>query len=55
MSKYVWEYLTGVAVLAIVYMLVRPGSPAAQAVKDISDALQTLIRTSTSYNFNGEQ
>lgn len=42
-------FLTGFALLAIVYMLVRPGMPANQAVKDVSDALVAMTRTATGW------
>lgn len=45
-------FITGFALLAIVYMLVRPGMPANQAVKDVSDALVAMTRTATGWSMN---
>lgn len=47
MSTTVWEVVAAIFVIAIVYMLARPGSPAAQAVSDLSDALKNIILTAT--------
>lgn len=43
-------FITGFALLAIVYMLVRPGMPANQAVKDVTDALVAMTRTATGWS-----
>jgi hypothetical protein len=43
-------FITGFALLAIIYMLVRPGMPANQAVKDVSDALVAMTRTATGWS-----
>lgn len=43
----IWELVAGVFLLAILFMLVRPGSPAGQAVGDVSNALASLISTAT--------
>jgi hypothetical protein len=43
----IWSLLSGILVITIVYMLVRPGSPAAQAVADVTSALTNLIKTAT--------
>jgi hypothetical protein len=51
-SDTVWMILTAIVMVAVLFMLVRPGSPALQAVKDVSNALTTLIQISTS-NFGG--
>jgi hypothetical protein len=40
-----WSLLMAVFMIAIMFMLVRPGSPAAGAVKDVSDALAGMIGT----------
>lgn len=48
-SDDLWQILSGIFIIAIIFMLVRPGSPAAQAVSDISDALAALIKTATNY------
>lgn len=47
MSTGVWDLIAGFFLIAIVYMLVRPGSPAAQAVTDVSNVLASLITTAT--------
>lgn len=45
MSKQtVWSLLMAVFVITVVFMLVRPGSPAAGAVKDVTDALSGMIK-----------
>lgn len=41
----VWQVLTGVVVTAIMFVLVRPGSRAAGAIKDIGDALTAMVET----------
>jgi hypothetical protein len=43
-------FITGFALLAIIYMLVRPGMPANQAVKDVSDALVAMTRLATGWS-----
>lgn len=43
-------FVTGFALLAIVFMLVRPGMPANQAVRDVSDALSAMTRTATGWS-----
>lgn len=48
MADTVWSMLTAILIIAIVYMLVRPGSPAGAAVKDIGSALQDLVSTAVS-------
>ncbi len=42
----VWSLLTGILVVAVVFMLVRPGAPAASAVTGVTDALANMITTS---------
>ncbi len=49
MSKNFWSVITGVIILAIIYMLVRPNSPAATAITQVSDALSALVQTATGY------
>ena len=49
MGDYVWQFVVGVMFLAIVFMLVRPGSPAAIAIKDVSTALSGLVQTATDH------
>lgn len=45
----VGEVLIGVIYLAIVYVLVRPGSPAANAIKVVSGALVGVVGSVTGY------
>lgn len=42
-SQNIWSLLMGVFVIAIAFMLVRPGAPAAKAVADVSNALANMI------------
>jgi hypothetical protein len=44
-----WDFITMVIILAIVYGLVRPGSKAAQAVNDVTTALVALVGAATGY------
>jgi hypothetical protein len=44
-----FQLLTAVIVVAIVFLLVRPGSTAGTAVKDVSTALAGLVKTATGY------
>ena len=46
------EIITGAIIVAILFMLVRPGSPAAAAVQQVSDALSALVATSTQYQYS---
>lgn len=50
MSRIAAEVLIGVIYLAIVYVLVRPGSPAATAVKTITGALVGVVGSVTGYS-----
>lgn len=50
MNKILGEFLIGVLYLAIVYALVRPGSPAATVVHTISDALIGVVANVTGYS-----
>jgi hypothetical protein len=45
----IWQVIIGALMIAVIYMLVRPGAPTATAVTDISDALSALIKTATDY------
>jgi cbb3-type cytochrome oxidase subunit 3 len=49
----IWMILIGVVMLAVLYMIVRPGSPAAKAIADVADALTALVATSTN-NLRGK-
>lgn len=49
MKDTAWEILVGIFMVTIVYMLVRPGSPAGQAVGDVSGALAAMIGAATEY------
>lgn len=44
------EVLIGIIYLAIVFALVRPGSPAAAVVKIVSNALIGIVGSVTGYN-----
>lgn len=48
LSDGAWSLLAGIVMLAIVYMLVRPGSVAAGAVKDISATLKNIVTAAVS-------
>lgn len=43
MSDLIWRVVAGVLVLAILFVLVRPGSQAGQAVKDLGGAMTKLV------------
>lgn len=47
MTSGVWDLIAGAFLVGIIYMLVRPGSPATQAVEDVSNVLTSLIATAT--------
>lgn len=51
--KIVGQFLIGVIYLAIVYTLVRPGSPAATVIKTTSNALVGVVGSTTGYNTFG--
>lgn len=44
-----WDALTGIIIVAIIYSLVRPGSQAATAVADVSTALVAIVGAATGY------
>jgi hypothetical protein len=44
-----WDVLTGIVIVAIIYSLVRPGSAAGTAVADISAALIAVVGAATGY------
>ncbi len=48
-SDTTWSVLTGVLVVALVYMLVRPGSKAATAVTAVSSAMVALVGNVTGF------
>jgi hypothetical protein len=48
-SDQVWNILTYVIVLAIIFMLVRPGSPSVDVIKQTGDFLSSLVKTTTGY------
>jgi hypothetical protein len=50
MNDIAWQFISGIAILAIIFMLVRPGAPAAAAIEDTSKALSGLVKTATSYS-----
>ena len=45
----IWQFIIGTIILGIIFMLVRPGGPAAAAINDVSKALSGLVRTATDY------
>ncbi len=45
-----WHIIVGLFIIAITFMLVRPGAPAARAVTDVSNALASLVKQATQYN-----
>jgi len=45
-------FVVGVIYLAILYALVRPGSPAAAVVQTISSAMVAVVGSATGYNQN---
>jgi hypothetical protein len=47
------DFVVGALYLAILYALVRPGSPAAAVVKTISSALVAVVGSATGYNQSG--
>lgn len=47
MGSTVADVLTGIFLVAVVYVLVRPQSKAADAVKLFGDAVATLVKTAT--------
>lgn len=48
-SLRLWDALTGIVIVGIIYSLVRPGSPAAAAVADIGTALIAVVGAATGY------
>jgi dolichol kinase len=52
MGDTIWQLVIGVIIVAIIFTLVRPGSPSGSAITQISDALASLIGTATEYNVN---
>lgn len=42
-----WDLVTGVFVVAVVYMLVRPGSPAAAATMSLADFFVSITAYAT--------
>ena len=53
MTKTLGEFAVGVLYIAILYALVRPGSPAAAVVKTVSDALIGIVGNATGYYQTG--
>lgn len=47
------EFLVGVIYVAIVYTIVRPGSPAAAVIKTVTDALTAVVQSATGFQQNG--
>lgn len=48
MKKIAGDWFAGIFALVLIYMLVKPSSPAAQAVQTISQALISLVSSVTS-------
>lgn len=46
-TTWIWYTLLGVIYLAILYALVKPGSPGASGVTVLSNALASLVATAT--------
>ncbi|HEY6275596.1 MAG TPA: hypothetical protein VIX86_04620 [Streptosporangiaceae bacterium] len=55
MGDHLTSALVGVLILATLFMLVRPGSPALSAVKAVSDALGALVGAATGFTQTGGQ
>jgi len=55
MGDIVWQVLTGVVIIAIMFILVRPGSNAGQAITDTTGAVAALIRTTVGSAPNSAQ
>jgi hypothetical protein len=51
MTDTAFQLVTAVIIVAVVFLLVRPGSPAGTAIKDVSTALAGLVGTATGYTF----
>jgi hypothetical protein len=49
----IWTVLIGVVILAVIFMLARPGSPAGKAITDVTGALAAMISVATQ-NFGGK-
>jgi Na+-transporting NADH:ubiquinone oxidoreductase subunit NqrB len=49
MGDAVWQLVIGAIIIGIIFMLARPGSPAAQGIAQVSNALASLITTTTQY------
>jgi hypothetical protein len=45
MSEIAWRLVAGVLILAILFVLVRPGSSATKAITDITGALTALVKS----------
>jgi len=55
MGDAVWQLIVGAVIIAIIFMLARPGSPAAKGIAQVSDALASLIMTTTQYKAGNSQ
>jgi hypothetical protein len=51
--RIIGEFAAGALYLAVVYALVRPGSPAAAVVRTVTDALTGIVGSATGYNQAG--
>ena len=48
MGDVAWSFLGGALIVAIIYMLARPGSPAAAVISDTGAALTSLVKAAVS-------
>lgn len=48
------EFVVGIIFVAIVYSLVRPGSPAAEAINNIFKAMVAVVGSASGYNTTGD-
>lgn len=55
MTKYAGSIIGGIGILAVVYMLVRPGMPSHDAVTAVSDALTSLTKAATGWEAPGPE
>ena len=47
MSRDVGSFLTGIIIIAVLFVLVRPGSQGPTLVKNVSGGMQSLLSTAT--------
>lgn len=44
-----WELMTAIIIIALIYMMVRPGSNGPHIVEEVSTALSDLVKVATGY------